>query len=457
MTPTEIAALGIPLSPEEPCGPDLDQLGDAAYMHFIARIDSVLPTSLVKFKRSSIDFSSELAALQSLLSRSRDLRLLVPLAKLSILNRDIAAYAAVIGLIEKLTDEAWEPLAPRLLDGNAKPRIDVLRALDDMVPSVLQVQAAPLFETRRFGPLSYRSRLLAEGTVAPRQGEDDQLEKVPEAAAVATALQEVDIKELIGARSLMVGLGQSLNRLEELVTQKAGKAGSLQFPRLKPLVQEIVAFLDKAAVARDPASALTPAKPAESQAPADVAPAADSRGAAIGSTAQAQEALAVAAAYFARSEPSSPILLVIRQVQALVGLSFFDSMHLLLPDLSPKARLALGPERQLTLPFQRLAKLTLTVAKPADGENGGEAGGENETRAEENVPESTVIISSSAFSALDRREAMALLQKVSEHFRRAEPSSPIPLLLEGAGKMVGKDFVTLLRDSLPTGSLSVDG
>ncbi len=457
MTPTEIAALGIPLSPEEPCGPDLDRLEDVDYLRFIARIDTVLPTSFANFKRNPIDFPSEFSTLKSLLSRSRDLRLLVPLAKLSILNRDVAAYAAVIGLIEKLTDEAWEPLAPNLLSGDAKPRVDTLRTLDDMVTSVLQLQVAPLFETRRFGPLSYRSHLLAEGVVAPRQGEDGQPEKAPEAAAVSAALQEVEISVLIGARSQMVGLGQSLNRIEELVTEKAGKAGSLRFPRLKPLVQEIVAFLDRAAISRDPASALTPAAPSESQAPADGGPAADSPAAAIGSTAQAQEALAVAAAYFTRSEPSSPVLLVIRQAQALVGRSFFESMHLLLPDLSPKARLALGPEQQLTLPFQRLANLTLTVAKPADGENAEEAGEENEKREEENVPEATVIISSTDFSALDRRGAMALLQQVSEHFKRAEPSSPIPLLLERATKMVGKDFVTLLRDSLPAGSLSVDG
>ena len=60
------------------------------------------------------------------------------------------------------------------------------------------------------------------------------------------------------------------------------------------------------------------------------------------------------------------------------------------------------------------------------------------------------------FRAADRRTAMTLLQQVAAHFRRAEPSSPIPLLLDRAEGIAGKDFFGLLREAFPAGSLKVD-
>ena len=49
-----------------------------------------------------------------------------------------------------------------------------------------------------------------------------------------------------------------------------------------------------------------------------------------------------------------------------------------------------------------------------------------------------------------------MLQQVAAHFRRAEPSSPIPLLLDRAEGIAGKDFFGLLREAFPAGSLKVD-
>src|SRR6185369_9949982 len=92
----------------------------------------------------------------------------------------------------------------------------------------------------------------------------------------------------------------------------------------------------------------------ESNAPVGNAPA-------IRSTAQAQAALAAAAAYFAQSEPSSPILLLIGQAQALIGRSFYEAMQVLLPEESPKARLRVGQEPAFVLLLERLASLPVAV------------------------------------------------------------------------------------------------
>jgi type VI secretion system protein ImpA len=48
-----------------------------------------------------------------------------------------------------------------------------------------------------------------------------------------------------------------------------------------------------------------------------------------------------------------------------------------------------------------------------------------------------------------REEAIRMLDKVSEFFRRNEPSSPVPLLLQRAKGLISKDFMEILRDLTP--------
>jgi type VI secretion system protein ImpA len=48
-----------------------------------------------------------------------------------------------------------------------------------------------------------------------------------------------------------------------------------------------------------------------------------------------------------------------------------------------------------------------------------------------------------------REDAIRMLDKVSEYFRRNEPSSPVPMLLQRAKGLISKDFMEILRDLTP--------
>lgn len=50
-----------------------------------------------------------------------------------------------------------------------------------------------------------------------------------------------------------------------------------------------------------------------------------------------------------------------------------------------------------------------------------------------------------------REDAMLALDKVCDYFERHEPSSPIPLLLQRAKRLVAKDFLEIVRDLTPAG------
>ena len=59
------------------------------------------------------------------------------------------------------------------------------------------------------------------------------------------------------------------------------------------------------------------------------------------------------------------------------------------------------------------------------------------------------------FVANSRPEAVALLEKVLAYYRVAEPTSPVPLLLDRAIDLSSKNFIELLGKVLPEGSLKV--
>lgn len=56
----------------------------------------------------------------------------------------------------------------------------------------------------------------------------------------------------------------------------------------------------------------------------------------------------------------------------------------------------------------------------------------------------------------NNQDVIKCLNLVSEYYRKNEPSSPIPLLLERVTRLVGKDFMEVLRDMAPNGVEQVE-
>ncbi len=55
-----------------------------------------------------------------------------------------------------------------------------------------------------------------------------------------------------------------------------------------------------------------------------------------------------------------------------------------------------------------------------------------------------------------RDEAMRVLDKVSDYFVRHEPSSPVPMLIRRAKRLVSKNFMEIVRDLAPDGLPQVE-
>src|SRR3984957_12264932 len=168
-SPPSLDLFALPLvSDEDPCGPDLDLEGDAQFMNFIAATEGQLPASYYAFNRASIDFPAALQPAEKLLKRTLDLRLLALMAKLSILNRDVAGFAQRLGNIAWLVSEHWEAANPQAEGEDYSGRVAQLATLEDNAVILMPLQYAPLIDTNREGALSYRDQLLATGAAQPR-------------------------------------------------------------------------------------------------------------------------------------------------------------------------------------------------------------------------------------------------------------------------------------------------
>lgn len=104
------------------------------------------------------------------------------------------------------------------------------------------------------------------------------------------------------------------------------------------------------------------------------------------------------------------------------------------PDLSPLAKLIYKAVHRLN---------EATGGDPADmpePEEGGDA-----APAAANAP---AAIPGTINSPADVQKA---LDRILDYYRRHEPSSPLPILLERAKRLVGADFITIMKDLAPRG------
>jgi type VI secretion system protein ImpA len=440
-----VAALCNPISINDPCGPDLEFEGDADYLNYFAGVENILPTSFFSaedgrpFDRTTIDLPGQIEALNPLLARTRDIRLLIMRARLMILNRDIEGFAVNIGAIAEWLDKYWDAVHPRVAEAEMSARLGALSALD-LFTVVLALEYSSLFETRRIGAVTYRAWKIANGEVKPRNGE-----ATLSPAAIVEARSDADPAVLAAARNNVALLKTSLGRIRSAFAAHGQAAGLATLPAL---VDKMSAFIDPHGAAAA-GGAQSAGEGDGAQAKTDEAVAKFSVNAPA-SLAEASEALAAIAEYYGRSEPSSPTLPLVRQAHALIGKSFFEVMSVLVPTQIEKAAFQIGGDQVFELPVGKLPKPADAAAPlpaPATPSTNGSGSGAAASAG------ATASPAQPRYRVESRPQAIALLEQVQRFFRQSEPSSPVPWLCERARVLAERDFMAVLRDVLPKAAL----
>ena len=468
-----------PISADDPCGPDLED--DLDFMNATARLEVALPVSYfrrdddgrqVAFDRTSIEFPAAFTELGKLLERSRDLRVFVLAAKLTILNRDVPGFTASLSAMADLLDTYWDEMHPRATDGDFVMREVALQGLDELATVVLPLQHAPLFVSRRIGPFMFRSQLVASGETKLVEGEQH-----PDASTIQAALGEVDVDDLVAVLGRVNAARDALARLRAIWLEKVGVDHPLGFPRLATLLDQIAAFLDAAVARRVPGHQPTGPEPTAASPQGAAENTATFSPGSLSSILHVKDTLAACLGYFRKTEPSSPAVLLIGQAQQLIGKSLIEVIQIMFPDQGDKAVFEIGDQRRFRLPLERLpapdgyeaeseyetssdtddsydysvdeaedssdddAEASEQASDGSDGEDVVVEAAEGAAPTPGAVP-STILIGS-------RADAVSAMKAVAAFYRQVEPSHPTPLLMDKACALAQHDFMSLLGNILP--------
>jgi len=320
-----------------------------------------------------------------------------------------------------LLADHWDDAHPRSEDGDFIARISQLATLDDGPVAVLPLQYAPLAETQRDGVLTFRAQMAALGEVKSREGEI-----LPNAAAIERILSSADMARLAQMLRSLLLAKTSIAQIRTTLIERVGFEQALNFEALSPLVDRMASFIQAVVALRDPSLA-APAPQSDGVAPSsDAGPPAPTQE--FASLADVDAALGAALAYFETMEPSSAAVLLIGQARQLLGKNLYEVMKLLAPAHADAARIFVGADAAFKVPVNSI----LASSDPAE------------------PPEKR-----EAPAATSRAEALALIDGVAAHMRKAEPSNPAPYLLDRAKALASRDFLGLLKDLLPEDALSL--
>ena len=440
----DYAALVAPVSDTEPCGPDLDLSGDSQYLNFVVGTEQSLPKSYFEhttasgektvFDPKSIDPEAFFTTAMPLLAQTRDLRLLALLAKIAILGRDLPSFQSCLRAMADLLTSHWSEVHPQGEGGDFGYRAVAVEAIDSLPTVVFPLQFQPLFQNRRYGSLSFRGLQIARGEVAAQESEE-----TVDIGQVDRLTEECDLDHLRSMNSAFLDMLASVAQLQKLWSENTNNPSTLSFPGLTATLSGISRWLKSVLEQRDPQSTADEAAALDDDA-ADGSGGEPATGGEPASTlnrietaATATQALQAVESYFAAIEPSSPALLLVRQAQQMVGKSFVDLMRMMVPNHMEAANLRIGRDRFFDLPIERVAELTAASTSDAASEQDGET---------------------TAFSVATRAQALGLMERVAAYFRSAEPSNPIPLLIDKARDLAQRDFIGVLRDMLPDDALA---
>lgn len=325
-----LLSLLLPVGEASPAGEDLEYDPDFMALDRAAATkgeraigDAVKPAEEPDWDRVAV-------LAQGLLGRSKDLRIGVHLGTAWMRTHGLPGWSDGLALIRGLLETYWNDVHPQLdAEDNNDPtaRVNAVAPIGDPLGVLGYFRITPFVQSPRIGRFSLRDLRIANGTL-----------KLSDAATGMPTMTDIEAccMDCLEDQLLQVSkaVGEALEHaraIDAIFSDHVGTAG----PELKPLVSdmfELKKFLDAQVARRMPQAV----EAAPEGAVSDDAGGSSSAGVAaasgrIGSPHDVLRRIDELCEYYARNEPSSPVPLLLRRAQRLVGLSFLD----LLKDLAP--------------------------------------------------------------------------------------------------------------------------
>jgi type VI secretion system protein ImpA len=285
----------------------------------------------------------------ALLERTRDLRVLVHLAGARLHLMGLPGFAGVLVQIRRLLETRWEQVHPQLdpEDGlDPALRCNVLLGLKHPATILRALRDLPLAGSARTGTVCWRDIAILNGVIEPESGREKTSE-----AAIRAAFGEMDLGACKALQEAAAQAAGDADGIQAAFEAQAPRASAPDLTQLSKLLLDMMKELRRfkaAPSAPDPDIEVEPnLETADDEQPqtASSSRALPTRVRAITEINRRDDALYLldlAAAYFRRHEPSSPLPLLLDRASRLAMMEFMDILRDLAPDGVGQAQLIAG-------------------------------------------------------------------------------------------------------------------
>lgn len=341
LSPSEIELLQSPVEGPHPCGEDLEYDPDfmALQQATTGKREQQFGTTIIPAEPP--DWARVERIAKQLCSRTRDLRVLVPLTLAWTENRGLPGYVEGLQLVDAVLQKFWDDVHPRVTEDGFEdplPRMNALAALAEAEGLGRSVRDARLLDD---GGASMTLRQVEALLDSSKTDQIDYPGGIGRLRDAARRAQEKAAAPVVALREAL----ELLQRIRETSERALGQSWAPDFSRLERSLRTVVQLLPEQSQT-DQAEAVPPHSPVGSDDNEQLPSAANGTAESVGMGLRAarvkdieissrddvQVLLEKACQYLERTEPSHPSPMLIRRAQRLLDLNFFQIIEELVPE-----------------------------------------------------------------------------------------------------------------------------
>lgn len=287
--------------------------------------DAPLDKDEVEYKTRKLPDWREVRALaQEGLNKSKDLRLLAYFGTAALRTEGLAAFFETLSVAAHWLDTSWKEVYP-VVDEDAVERQSALNCLADQMAVLDRLRRTVVVESRQHGRFSLRDIDIAKGNLQPGPSEGR-----PERVQIDAAFAEMSTETLAALHQGAEAALAAVTGIDAKMRDEGGPEAAPGFEALSALLARLQLVLHGYLATR-PGLADGDAPGAPTSVAAGGAGGAAVPGV-ISSREDAMRALEAVAEFFRRTEPSSPVPLLVDRARRLVSKNFLEVLADIAPD-----------------------------------------------------------------------------------------------------------------------------
>lgn len=317
-----VEALLLEFEGESACGDDLEYDPDFIELDTISKPKKEQQVGDSVLAAEDVDYKKVAGVALGILERSKDLRAAVLLAEACLHSEGFVPFERVLAYIHGVLDGFWECVHPELDEDDDDDPTMRMNAIGGLVgPDTLlrAVRRATLTDSRTMGRFSLRDISIASGELSPAEGESPI-----DHATISAAFQDTDPEQMAAIREALSNARVHVKAITAVLDDKVGPLG----PDLSELDKELHKAQNAISSVLGGDKSEEDASVEES---ADAGHAPVAQGGAISGAINTRDDVTrmidKICEYYARSEPSSPVPILLQRARRLVAADFVTIMR----------------------------------------------------------------------------------------------------------------------------------